>query len=196
MTITSFTRFLAVASLSLFAGLTIQQQSVSAATSTVGVTFSGITPEMQAKAAEERAAEAEVNDAWLDMDFTDDSPVEVEETVNGQTQHYWEYADGTTSQTAPAETADTADVATTTQTAAQPTAEAVPAVSDQQTTPTTTTTTKQTATVTPVKKAQPKKEKFKPMPSVATIKQLTFDWASAQVMQPLEKMIAHAIKGL
>ena len=196
MTITSFTRFLAVASLSLFAGLTIQQQSVSAATSTVGVTFSGITPEMQAKAAEERAAEAEVNDAWLDMDFTDDSPVEVEETVNGQTQHYWEYADGTTSQTAPAETADTEDVATTTQTAAQPTAEAVPVVSDQQTTPTTTTTTKQTATVTPVKKAQPKKEKFKPMPSVATIKQLTFDWASAQVMQPLEKMIAHAIKGL
>lgn len=195
MTITSFTRFLAVASLSLFAGLTIQQQSVSAATSTVGVTFSGITPEMQAKAAEERAAEEEVNDAWLDMDFTDDSPVEVEETVNGQTQHYWEYADGTTSQTAPAETADTEDVATTNQTAAQPTAEAAPAVSDQQTTPTTT-TTKQTATVTPVKKAQPKKEKFKPMPSVATIKQLTFDWASAQVMQPLEKMIAHAIKGL
>ncbi|MFL2062206.1 hypothetical protein ACEN4E_00300 [Latilactobacillus sakei] len=178
MTITSFTRFLAVASLSLFAGLTIQQQSVSAATSTVGVTFSGITPEMQAKAAEERAAEEEVNDAWLDMDFTDDSPVEVEETINGQTQRYWEYADGTTSQTAPAETADTtnnADVATTNQTAAQPTAEAVPAVSDQQT----------TATVTPVKKAQPKKEKFKPMPSVATIKQLTFDWASAQVMQPL-----------
>ncbi|VTU47535.1 hypothetical protein [Latilactobacillus sakei] len=116
MTITSFTRFLAVASLSLFAGLTIQHQSVSAATSTVGVTFSGITPEMQAKAAEERAAEEEVNDAWLDMDFTDDSPVEVEETVNGQTQHYWEYADGTTSQTAPAETADTEDVATTTQT--------------------------------------------------------------------------------
>ncbi|WP_409043631.1 hypothetical protein NON14_03470 [Latilactobacillus sakei] len=175
MTITSFTRFLAVASLSLFAGLTIQHQSVSAATSTVGVTFSGITPEMQAKAAEERAAEEEVNDAWLDMDFTDDSPVEVEETVNGQTQHYWEYADGTTSQTAPAETADTADVATTTPT---------------------TTTTKQTATVTPVKKAQPKKEKFKPMPSVATIKQLTFDWASAQVMQPLEEMIAHAIKAL
>ncbi|ASN13161.1 hypothetical protein [Latilactobacillus sakei] len=169
MTITSFTRFLAVASLSLFAGLTIQHQSVSAATSTVGVTFSGITPEMQAKAAEERAAEEEVNDAWLDMDFTDDSPVEVEETVNGQTQHYWEYADGTTSQTAPA-------------------------VSEQQTPEAATTTTKQTAT--PVKKAQPKKEKFKPMPSVATIKQLTFDWASAQVMQPLEKMIAHAIKGL
>ncbi|MEJ1324542.1 hypothetical protein QY887_09765 [Latilactobacillus sakei] len=169
MTITSFTRFLAVASLSLFAGLTIQHQSVSVATSTVGVTFSGITPEMQAKAAEERAAEEEVNDAWLDMDFTDDSPVEVEETVNGQTQHYWEYADGTTSQTAPA-------------------------VSEQQTPEATTTTTKQTAT--PVKKAQPKKEKFKPMPSVATIKQLTFDWASAQVMQPLEKMIAHAIKGL
>lgn len=195
MTITSFTRFLAVASLSLFAGLTIQHQSVSAATSTVGVTFSGITPEMQAKAAEERAAEEEVNDAWLDMDFTDDSPVEVEETVNGQTQHYWEYADGTTSQTAPAESADTtdtADVATTTQTAAQPTAEAAPAVSEQQTPAAT--TTKQTAT--PVKKAQPKKEKFKPMPSVATIKQLTFDWASAQVMQPLEKMIAHAIKGL
>ncbi|PKX61491.1 hypothetical protein [Latilactobacillus sakei] len=177
MTITSFTRFLAVASLSLFAGLTIQQQSVSAATSTVGVTFSGIIPEMQAKAAEERAAEEEVNDAWLDMDFTDDSPVEVEETVNGQTQHYWEYADGTTSQTA-----------------AQPTAEAAPAVSEQQTPEAATTTTKQTAT--PVKKAQPKKEKFKPMPSVATIKQLTFDWASAQVMQSLEKMIAHAIKGL
>ncbi|MEJ1307617.1 hypothetical protein QY884_06890 [Latilactobacillus sakei] len=194
MTITSFTRFLAVASLSLFAGLTIQHQSVSAATSTVGVTFSGITPEMQAKAAEERAAEEEVNDAWLDMDFTDDSPVEVEETVNGQTQHYWEYADGTTSQTAPAETADTEDVATTTQTVAQPTAEAALAVSEQQTPEATTTTTKQTAT--PVKKAQPKKEKFKPMPSVATIKQLTFDWASAQVMQPLEKMIAHAIKGL
>ncbi|GEA77115.1 hypothetical protein LSA01_11940 [Latilactobacillus sakei] len=64
----------------------------------------------------------------------------------------------------------------------------------QQTPEAATTTTKQTAT--PVKKAQPKKEKFKPMPSVATIKQLTFDWASAQVMQPLEKMIAHAIKGL
>lgn len=47
MTITSFTRFLAVASLSLFAGLTIQHQSVSAATSTVGVTFSGITPELK-----------------------------------------------------------------------------------------------------------------------------------------------------
>lgn len=194
MTITSFTRFLAVASLSLFAGLTIQHQSVSAATSTVGVTFSGITPEMQAKAAEERAAEEEVNDAWLDMDFTDDSPVEVEETVNGQTQHYWEYADGTTSQTAPAESADTtdtADVATTTQTATQPAAEAAPAVSEQQTPAA---TTKQTAT--PVKKVQPKKEKFKAMPSVATIKQLTFDWASAQVMQPLEKMIAHAIKDL
>ncbi|XEO93642.1 hypothetical protein ACBP45_08590 [Latilactobacillus sakei] len=191
MTITSFTRFLAVASLSLFAGLTIQQQSVSAATSTVGVTFSGITPEMQAKAAEERAAEEEVNDAWLEMDFNDDSPVEVEETINGQTQHYWEYADGTTSQTAPAETGDTEDVATTTQTAAQPVAEAAPAVSEQQTPATT--ATKQPA---PVKKAQPKKEKFKPMPSVATIKQLTFDWASAQVMQPLEKVIAHAIKAL
>ncbi|MFL2081527.1 hypothetical protein ACEN4A_07525 [Latilactobacillus sakei] len=189
MAITSFTRFLAVASLSLFAGLTIQQQSVSAATSTVGVTFSGITPEMQAKAAEERAAEEEVNDAWLEMDFNDDSPVEVEETINGQTQHYWEYADGTTSQTAPAETGDTKDVATTTQT--QPVAEAAPAVSEQQTPATT--ATKQPA---PVKKAQPKKEKFKPMPSVATIKQLTFDWASAQVMQPLEKVIAHAIKAL
>lgn len=69
MTITSFTCFLAVASLSLFCRTNNSTSIRFQLLLTVGVTFSGITPEMQAKAAEERAAE-EVNDAWPDMDFS------------------------------------------------------------------------------------------------------------------------------
>lgn len=79
----------AVAVLSLMGGIVLQSTTVSAATTSVGVTITGVTPEMATKAKEAAAEQAALEEAWLQTEIDDSEPVEVTETIGGQTTHYW-----------------------------------------------------------------------------------------------------------
>ncbi|GED82017.1 hypothetical protein [Latilactobacillus curvatus] len=164
----------AVAVLSLMGGIVLQSTTVSAAATSVGVTITGVTPGMAAKAKEAAAEQAALEEAWLQTEIDDSEPVEVTETIGGQTTHYWESADGSRSTTAPAEVQD--------ETVAAP--EVAPEQFEE----------------TAVEEDQPA-ENFKPMPKKHDIdqkaiafKQLTTDWASNQIMSSLEDLITKAFQ--
>lgn len=74
--------------------------SAQTANSTVGLTITA-PPTDPAVQEERRQQQAEHHAAWLALDLHSDTPVEVVETINGQTTHYWEYPDGTISDTPP-----------------------------------------------------------------------------------------------
>ncbi|KRM20993.1 hypothetical protein FC90_GL001526 [Latilactobacillus graminis DSM 20719] len=140
-----------------------------AATTSVGVTISGVTAEMTAKAQEAAANQAALAKAWLETEIDDSQPVEVSETIGAQTVHYWEAADGSRNTTAPAEIAEpfeTMPTTTSVQTAHQLEATIV---------------------------KDPPIEHFQSMPSKNQIdqtarafKQLTTDWASQLSISSLE----------
>lgn len=166
----------AVAVLSLMGGIVLQSTTVSAATTSVGVTITGVTPGMAAKAKEAAAEQAALEEAWfgLQTEIDDSEPVEVTETIGGQTTHYWESADGSRSTTAPAEVQDETVAA--------------PQVAPEQ------------FEETAVEEDQPA-ENFKPMPKkhdidqkAVAFKQLTTDWASNQIMSSLEDLITKAFQ--
>lgn len=164
----------AVAVLSLMGGIVLQSTTVSAATTSVGVTITGVTPGMAAKAKEAAAEQAALEEAWLQTEIDDSEPVEVTETIGGQTTHYWESADGSRSTTAAAEVQDETVAA--------------PEVAAEQ------------FEETAVEEDQPA-ENFKPMPKkhdidqkAVAFKQLTTDWASNQIMSSLEDLITKAFQ--
>ena len=74
--------------------------SAQTANSTVGLTITA-PPTDPAVQAQRRQQQAEHHAAWLALDLQSDTPVEVVETINGQTTHYWEYPDGTISDMPP-----------------------------------------------------------------------------------------------
>jgi hypothetical protein len=74
--------------------------SAQTANSTVGLTITA-PPTDPAVQEQRRQQQAKHHAAWLALDLHSDTPVEVVETINGQTTHYWEYPDGTISDTPP-----------------------------------------------------------------------------------------------
>lgn len=166
-------RLVAVFVLSLVGGITLQSTPTSAATTSVSVTLTGVTPEMAANAKEAAAEQAALEEAWLQAEIDDSESVEVTETINGQTTHYWESADGTRHTTAPVK--------------AQDETVATPKIATEQ--PKETAVEKQPA------------ETFKPMPKKHEIgpkaiffKQLTTNWVSHQIMSSLETLITKAFQ--
>lgn len=79
------------------------------ATSTVGLTITGAAADSQAQTAKKATLDQQ-HAAWLATQFEAETPVEVVEVIDGQTNHYWEYPDGTTTTTAPNAVASTTHV--------------------------------------------------------------------------------------
>ncbi|WP_308902731.1 hypothetical protein [Latilactobacillus curvatus] len=159
----------AVAVLSLMGGIVLQSTTVSAATTSVGVTITGVTPEMATKAKEAAAEQAALEEAWLQTEIDDSEPVEVTETIGGQTTHYWESADGSRSTTAPAEVQD--------ETVAAPEVAAEQFEEEQ-----------------PAENFKPMPKKHDIDQKAVAFKQLTTDWASNQIMSSLEDLITKAFQ--